>query len=142
MSMKNFDHQDQDSELNMILLVVLTLFLWWFFFQLNPVSHKDVIHDHSRNALWSMISKVVNLTIKNCDLRKIQYGEIYRKEYIMMNAVKRIWINQHKSSWSTFFFTNLWRITRRRYKLCMLYQCWKELNFWQYFFSNPWWLSS
>jgi hypothetical protein len=28
MSMKNFDHQDQDSELNMILLVVLTLFLW------------------------------------------------------------------------------------------------------------------
>jgi hypothetical protein len=32
------------------------------FSQLNPVGKKDVIYDQSRNALWGMINRFVNLT--------------------------------------------------------------------------------
>jgi hypothetical protein len=35
------------------------------FSQLNPVGKKDVIYDQSRNALWGMINRFVNLTMTN-----------------------------------------------------------------------------
>jgi hypothetical protein len=35
------------------------------FSQLNPVGKKVVIYDQTRNALWGMINRVVNLTMTN-----------------------------------------------------------------------------
>ncbi len=35
------------------------------FAQLNPVGKKDIIYDQSRNALWGMINRVVNLNMTN-----------------------------------------------------------------------------
>jgi len=64
-------------------LEALILFFCGDFSQLNPVGKKDVIYDQSRNALWGMINRVVNLTMTNWRFLKDHNGEIYFKECIM-----------------------------------------------------------
>jgi hypothetical protein len=50
------------------------------FSQLNPVGKKDIIYDQSRNALWGMINRVVNLTMTNWRfLKDPQWGNLLQR---------------------------------------------------------------
>ena len=50
------------------------------FSQLNPVGKKDVIYDQTRNALWGMINRVVNLTMTNWRfLKDQQWGNLLQR---------------------------------------------------------------
>ena len=66
------------------------------FSQLNPVGHKDVIYDHSKNILWGMINRVVNLTITNWRfkddpvwgnlLQRIHHGQCSKEDLNIINT--------------------------------------------------------
>jgi hypothetical protein len=56
------------------------------FSQLNPVGKKDVIYDQSRNALWGMINRVVNLTMTNWRfLKDQQWGNLPQRMQFPIN---------------------------------------------------------
>jgi hypothetical protein len=67
-----------------------------YFSQLNPVGEKDVIYDQSRNALWGMINRVVNLFMTNWRflkdpqwgnlLQRIHHGGTRREEMKLINS--------------------------------------------------------
>jgi len=66
------------------------------FSQLNPVGKKGVIYDQSRNALWGMINRVVNLTMTNWRylkdpqwgnlLQRMHHGESRREDRKLINS--------------------------------------------------------
>jgi len=66
------------------------------FSQLNPVGKKDVIYDQSRNPLWGMINRVLNLTMTNWRflkdqqkgnlLQRMHHGESRREDIKLMNS--------------------------------------------------------
>jgi hypothetical protein len=66
------------------------------FSQLNPVGKKDVIYDQTRNALWGMINRVVNLTMTNWRflkdqqwgnlLQRMHHGESTRGDMKLINS--------------------------------------------------------
>mgnify|MGYP000847402835 FL=1 len=55
------------------------------FSQLNPVGKKDVIYDQTRNALWGMINKIVNLTMTNWRFLKDQQGRSMFKAFCWLS---------------------------------------------------------
>jgi hypothetical protein len=65
------------------------------FSQLNPVGKKDVTYDQSRNALWGMINRVINLTMTNWRfvkdpqwgdlLQRMHHGESRREDIKLIN---------------------------------------------------------
>jgi hypothetical protein len=77
-------------------LEALILFFCGDFSQLNPVGKKDVIYDQSRNALWGMINRVVNLTMTNWRflkdpqwgnlLQRMHHGETRRDDMKLINS--------------------------------------------------------
>ena len=59
------------------------------FSQLNPVGQKDVIYDQSRNALWSMINRVINLTMTNWRFKEDpKWGELLQRVHHGETGVK------------------------------------------------------
>jgi len=66
------------------------------FSQFNPVGKQDVIYDQSRNAVWGMINRVVNLTMTNWrflkdpqwgnSLQRMHHGETRGDDMKLINS--------------------------------------------------------